>query len=108
MELTINELKQFAVNGTPSSDDTHYEIGKAYMIQTVTMYLKGILEKVTPSEFVINDASWVADTGRFSKFVEGDENINEEEPFAKDQRVIIGRGSMVCAFRLPTITRKLK
>ena len=70
-------------------------LGEKYFIRTVTMALCGRLVKVTDQELVIEDASWVADTGRFSKFlVEG--TPDEVEPFPEGE-VIVGRGSLIDA-----------
>ena len=41
-------------------------IGKAYLIRTVTFHLLGRIEKVSGDFLVMTDASWVADSGKFS------------------------------------------
>ena len=104
------EISKFLLKENNVDQDSHYEVGKPYVIQTVTSFYKGILEKLTPTEFVLIDCSWVADTGRFSEFVQddGDSKISEEEPFKKETKVIISRGSMICAYRKNEIIRKLK
>jgi hypothetical protein len=77
------------------SSEHPYEIGKAYLFRLATVYDTGRLVAVTPQELVIEDAAWIADTGRFadalSKAVFG-----EVEPFPNG-RVIIGRGAIVDA-----------
>ena len=80
------------------SDDSHWEVGSAYFIRTVTHHYTGRLIKVTGKELVIEDAAWIADDGRFAQFVAGGE-ANEVEPFPDGARVIIGRGAILDAVK---------
>jgi len=70
------------------------EIGKDYFIRTVTHYFTGRLIWVGEKEIVLEDVSWIADTGRFNQFVAG-KTVNEVEPFIAGKAVIIGRGSII-------------
>ena len=81
-----------------SSNDNPYQIGKNYFIRTVTMSLCGKLVKAEDKELVLENAAWIADTGRFSNFVrEGTISSSAEiEPFPEGE-VIVGRGSIVDA-----------
>jgi hypothetical protein len=94
-------MKKKTVNKTKASHP--FEIGKQYLMRTVTNYFVGKLERVTAQEFVMSEASWVADTGRFYDSLR-DGEFNEVEPIIGP--VIIGRGSLVdCVewpHRLPT------
>ena len=47
-------------------NDGPFEIGKAYLIRTVTMHQIGILKDIQGDFLIFKDASWVADSGRFS------------------------------------------
>ena len=85
-----------------------FEIGKFYMIHTVTSFYKGRLLEVDDKEFVLNDCSWVADTGRFNEFVLDDSKVSEEEPFPKETKVIVARGALIVAYQISKSTRKLK
>jgi len=71
-----------------------WTVGKAYFIRTVTNYFTGRLILVTPQELVLEDAAWIADTGRFADAIAKGQ-LNEVEPYPS--RVIIGRGSVVDA-----------
>lgn len=51
-------------NGTTGDDP--FEIGKAYLIRTVTYHQVGILKDIQGDFLIFKDASWVADSGRFS------------------------------------------
>jgi hypothetical protein len=74
-----------------------WEIGKAYFIRTVTMFIHGTLVDVTPQELVFIKAAWIADTGRFGDFITGKKEPNEVEPFPQDQPVIVGRAALIDA-----------
>ena len=90
---------------------THpYEIGKNYLIRTVTVFQVGRLVKVYDNELVITEASWVADTGCFSDSLKDgleSSTTSEIEPFNSD--VIINRGAIVdvCVYNhsLPTTAK---
>ena len=69
-----------------------WQIGKNYVIRTVTMIQVGKLVNVTDNELVLEDAAWVADTGRFADFIK-DGKVDEVEPFI--DRVIVGRHSII-------------
>jgi hypothetical protein len=74
-------------------DQGPWIIGKNYHIRTVTHYWTGRLVAVTQQEIVLENAAWIADTGRFSDFFS--EGPSEVEPVHGP--VIIGRGAIVDA-----------
>lgn len=106
-DLTIGEAKQLAAmfGGTPQRDE-HWKIGAIYLIRTVTMIDTGRLVAVTPQELVLEDAAWIADTGRFSDALKS-LNFGEVEPFP-DGRVIVGRGGIVDAVEINAVQRSQK
>ena len=71
-----------------------WKVGQAYFIRTVTMYFTGRLIQITPQELVLEEAAWIADTGRFSDAMKSG-SFSEVEPFSG--KVIVGRGSIVDA-----------
>lgn len=83
-----------------------WEIGKSYLIRTVTMIDTGILVGVTEHELVIEEAAWVADTGRFADAF-ASASFGEVEPFPVG-KVIIGRGSIVDAVQIKLVPRSQK
>jgi hypothetical protein len=108
-ELTIGQARQVAAmfQATQQSTATApWRIGAIYLIRTVTMIDTGRLAEVTPTELVLEDAAWIADTGRFSDSLKSCE-FGEVEPFP-DGRVIIGRGSIVDAVEVKTSPRTQK
>ena len=104
--LTLGEIKQIqTLIGT--TVDTHpYQIGKNYLIRTVTMIQTGKLVAVTNQELVLEDAAWIADTGRFADALVKAE-FGEVEPFP-DGQVILGRGAIVDAVKIKCVTRSQK
>lgn len=94
--LTYGELKRIArLFAQERSVDAQgpWIVGRAYHIRTVTHYWTGRLVGVSQYELVIEDAAWIADTGRFADmFTNGAKEI---EPV--DGLVIIGRGAIVDA-----------
>lgn len=53
--------------------------GKSYFIRTVTYHLVGRVEKIVGNFIVLGDASWVADSGRFTQAIK-DGTLIEVEP----------------------------
>ena len=102
--LTLKEIREIAAN--PQSSVHPWEIGKIYLIRTVTMIDVGRVVAIYPTEIVLEEACWVADTGRFAQAVATAE-FGETEPFP-DGRVIIGRGSIIDAVQIKQTIRVQK
>ena len=58
---------------------TPFAIGQAYFIRTVTYHLVGRVAAVTGDFMTLEDASWVADSGRFMNAIKSG-TLNEVEP----------------------------
>ena len=71
-----------------------WKVGNSYFVRTVTMHILGKLKLVTKKELVFENASWIADAGRFHDALKNGE-LNEIEPFCDD--VIINRDCVVDA-----------
>jgi hypothetical protein len=96
-ELTIGEAKELATLFSKSPSTQHFfEIGKNYIIRTVTMIYTGKLVDVGANELVLVDAAWIPETERFMQFVETGA-VRECEPYPDGRRVIIGRGGLMDA-----------
>lgn len=95
--LTIKEVKhiQSLLKGSDAKSESPYQVGQSYLIRTVTLYYTGKIKRVTPKEIILEDAAWIADTGRFSDALKTGV-LNEIEPMGE---VIIGRGAVVDAAR---------
>lgn len=111
-ELTIKQARELSqmfgtnVTAVPPVDNSAWEIGKDYLIRTVTMIDTGKLVGVTEHELVLEDAAWIADTGRFADAVSKAE-FNEVEPFP-DGRVVLGRGAVIDAVQITKKPRSQK
>ena len=104
--LTLKEIREIASIANPQSSVHPWEIGKIYLIRTVTMIDVGRVVAIYPTEIVLEEACWVADTGRFAQAVATAE-FGETEPFP-DGRVIIGRGSIIDAVQIKQTIRVQK
>ena len=83
-----------------------WELGAIYLVRTVTMIDTGRLVGVTEHELILEDAAWIADTGRFADALEKAE-FGEVEPFPAG-RVIVGRGALIDAVKIKKTPRSQK
>ena len=90
----------------PTPETAPWETGKCYLVRTVTHYILGRLVFVGPQELQMEDACWVADTGRFGECLKNG-TLSEVEMLTVSP--IIGRGSVVDAHEwkhdLPTVSK---
>lgn len=106
-DLTIGQVKEISQMMTSNADNGHpYQIGKNYLIRTVTMIQFGTLVAVHPQELVLENAAWIADTGRFSDSLVSGE-FGEVEPFP-DGQIIVGRGAVIDAVAISAQPLRLK
>ena len=110
-ELTIGEARQlasmFSSNSSLPADITGpWEIGKNYLIRTVTMIDTGKLVAVGTNELVLENSAWIADTGRFTGALQSC-NFSEVEPFPEGN-LILGRGSIIDAIQIPKLPKEQK
>ena len=96
-DLTIGQAKELASMFGAKEESSHFfEIGKNYIVRTVTMIYTGKLVDVGPTEIVLVDAAWIPETDRFMQFV-ANGSVKECEPYPDGRRVIIGRGGLMDA-----------
>ena len=94
-ELTIGEARGIAeLFGGARSQGHSFVIGKAYIIRTVTMIFTGRLVDVTETDFVLEEAAWIACTARWSDTLKTGA-LSEVEPCVG--RHIVGRGGLIDA-----------
>jgi len=75
------KMKKSAVNYEKL--EIPFEIGKAYFIRTVTYFATGKVKAIVGQFLVLDEAAWIADTGRFrDAIVKG--VLNEVEPVDGD------------------------
>ncbi len=106
-DLTLGQIQQLtSMFGAQKTDNSAWEIGKNYLIRTVTMIDTGRLIGVTQQELILEDAAWIPDTGRFSDAVKSCA-FGEVEPFPSG-KVILGRGSIIDAICINELPRNQK
>jgi len=90
-----------------TENESPYEIGKKYHVRTVTMAIAGTLKDVYEKELVFENASWVADSGRFSEYLKNPkEVVRETEPFKHD--VIVNREAVIDATEMDEVCTEAK
>lgn len=67
-------------------------VGAAVFIRTVTMHYTGRIVALTASEILLEEAAWIADSGRFSEAISTG-TLNEVEPFRGP--VAVSRAALV-------------
>lgn len=105
-DLTLGEIKKIQGLLGGGVQDSPYEVGQVYLIRTVTMIDTGRVVGATSHEIILEEAAWIADTGRFADALLSAE-FGEVEPFP-DGRVLVGRGSVIDACKIKTAPRKQK
>lgn len=115
-KLTVGEAREIAEMfrfnydmpraSSAAHEDVHWKIGAIYLIRTVTHIDTGRLVAVTRNELVLEEAAWIADTGRYADAILKAE-FNEVEPYP-DGQVIIGRGALIDAVQIGKTQRKQK
>lgn len=71
-----------------------FEIGKCYFIRTVTLYQVGRVVAISGQFVKLEDASWIADTGRFSDALKNGD-FSEVEPVGESY---VNLSSIIDAF----------
>ncbi len=79
---------------TMDASTAPYEVGKNYLIRTVTHTYTGKLIWVGDKELVIENPAWVTDSGRGMQAVQKGE-LDEVEPM--NEKTIVGRGAIIDA-----------
>lgn len=85
-------MKRRTMNEKPT--DTPFEVGEAYFIRTVTYHVVGRVKAVQGGFLVLDEASWVADSGRFSNAIKTGE-LTEVEYAG---RAIVSLGAIADAY----------
>ena len=107
----IKELKNVFGGGVTqhiqnSNQDHPFEVGKKYLIRTVTMIQTGMVKALRGKFIVLEQAAWIADTGRFSEALEDQEKIKEVEPFKND--AFVNMDTIIDATEITVLIRKMK
>lgn len=93
-EKLVERLLEKALETETESVDCPFEIGEAYLIRTVTYHVLGRVKAIKGYFLVLDEASWVADSGRFSVAFEKGE-LKEVEFIG---RAIVSMAAIVDAY----------
>lgn len=99
----IKELKCFlggnsTVSHPPEVLPPHpYEVGKNYVIVTVTLYYMGKLEAVYKDELRMSSVSFLPEVERLHEFL-GEGILKEVQPTHVSGDALIGRGGIISVF----------
>ena len=110
--IKINDVEYVRADSVKSitpvltGDFNPFEIGGIYIIRSVTMIDIGRVVAANDKWIVLEDAAWIASTGRFADALKKCE-FSETEPFP-DGMVIIGAGSIVDAVKVDHVVRNQK
>ncbi len=79
--------------------------GAKVFIRTVTMFHTGKVVAISDDEILLDQAAWIADTGRFANSLLSGV-FSEVEPFPEGSKVVVNRKSVIdmleVDFDLPT------
>ena len=92
--MTVGEAKKVAdmFHSRSGTKNHSFVVGVKYLIRTVTMMYTGRLADVTESDILLDNAAWIADSGRYSTALETGE-LNEVEPYPNE--VWVSRAAIV-------------
>ena len=79
MEITLNELKDLFVC-SEKENDLPFLVGHSYLFRTVTHIELGRVVRIIGQFIELEDASWIADTGRYH-------DLLRDGIFSKDSEV---------------------
>lgn len=79
-DLTLGQIKEIQEMVTPKTEETPFKIGESYLFRTVTHIEVGRVKKIIGQFVELEDASWIADTGRYYDCLKYGV-FNEVEPY---------------------------
>lgn len=86
--------------GSETSGSVPFEAGKTYFIRTCTYHLTGRVRQIIGGFLVLDDAAWIAESGRFANaLAEGE--LREVEPMPDGTIVSLGAITDACPWNHP-------
>lgn len=110
-EMTIGEARELSKLFNNQSqvkplEESPFKVGKTYLIRTVTMTWYGTVKLFSERFITLKEASWIADTGKFSEALKDAQNFDSVEPAQTD--VIIAIGAIVDATEMAVTKLSVK
>lgn len=100
-KITINGIEYIKAKGVKKelvfkedSNNIPFETGENYFLRCVTYHMVGKVKEIVGSFLVLEDASWIADSGRFSNAIK-EGKLSEVEPVGT---AFVNTNSVVDAF----------
>jgi len=94
LELLVGLLTE-KTNNT-SNSPVPFKVGEKYFIRTITYHLTGRVKEIVGKFLVMEDAAWIADSGRFNETTKNG-SLDEVEPF-NGKETYLNIDSVVDAF----------
>jgi hypothetical protein len=92
MEITLKDMKELFGG---SAVELPFEVNQKWLIRTVTFAVTGRIKAIKGKFLVLNEAAWIADTGRFGECIETG-SLSEVEAVTVD--VVVNTDSIVDAY----------
>ena len=105
MELTLQEIKELLTGNTVK--EIPVLTGKSYFFRTVTYHTTGKVLRVEKGFVVVNNAAWIADSGRWADSVVKNE-YEEVEIYPDNKEVYINIDSIVDYHEVDKLPRETK
>ena len=102
MEFSLKDLKELIGQ---NSQESPFKIGDKVLIRTISFYYTGKVIEITGGFVKLDNACWIADTGRFSDSLIKEE-FSEVEPYVKPANININ--SIIDYTYLDTLPSKQK
>ncbi len=94
IEKLLSESSENTLN-FKQEHELPFEIGKAYFIRTITYFMTGRVKDIVGQFLILEEAAWIADTGRFSDAMSKG-IMNEVEPV--EGEMFVNTNSITDAF----------
>jgi len=100
-KLTLNGIEYVKAKGVKKElvisepiTELPFKVGESYFIRTVTFHLTGRIKEIIGKFLVLEDASWIPDSGTFSNAIK-EGKLDEVEPV---DEAIVNTDSITDAF----------
>ena len=87
MEISMSDLRDLLGASSPSAQPLPFKVGDKLFVRTVTYFMTGQVREIVGAFLVMEQAAWVADTGRFMDALDSS-NFSEVEPFPSGSAIL--------------------
>ena len=79
MELSVSDIRELIAPAAPPAP-LPFKVGDKLFVRTVTYFMTGRVKEIVGAFMVMEEAAWIADTGRFHDALKSG-GFSEVEPF---------------------------